>query len=49
MTNPSRNITVSVKVNAREHAMLRALAKGASAGKGLRYLIDKYLHRSDTT
>lgn len=47
--NPSRNITVCVKVNEREHAILRALVKGDSAGKGLRYLIDKYLHRSDTT
>lgn len=47
--NPSRNITVCVKVNEREYSMLLALVKGASAGKGLRYLIDKYLHRSDTT
>lgn len=44
MKDPSaRTITVSVKVNRREAAALRALAKDTSPGKGLRYLIDKYL------
>lgn len=44
--NQSKNITISVKVNEREAAALRALAGGTrpSPGKGLRWLIDKYLH-----
>lgn len=41
----SRVITISVKVNKREHALLRALAGGGSAGKGLRRLIDRYLNK----
>lgn len=44
MKDPSaKTITISVKVNKSEHAMLRALAGGGTAGKGLRRLIDKYL------
>lgn len=47
MKDPTaRTITVSVKVNSHEHARLRALAKGGSAGKGLRRLIDNYLFGS---
>lgn len=46
MSDPSaRNITVSVKVNRREAAWLKALAKGTSPGKGLRRLIDKHLSK----
>ncbi len=43
----SKNVTVSVKVTQREATMLRALAKGGSPGKGLRYLIDKHLWRKN--
>lgn len=46
MKDPSsKTITISVKVNRTEHALLRALARGGTAGKGLRRLIDKYLWR----
>lgn len=46
MKDPSsKTITISVKVNRTEHAALRALAGGGTAGKGLRRLIDKYLWR----
>jgi hypothetical protein len=44
MKDPTaKNITVSVKVSLSENARLRALAKGGSAGKGMRRLIDNYL------
>lgn len=50
MKDPAaRTITISVKVNKTEHAMLRALAGGGTAGKGLRRLIDKYLLRKQPT
>lgn len=46
MKDPSsRIITISVKVSQREAAALKALVKGSSAGKGLRYLIDRHLWR----
>lgn len=46
MKDPSsRTITISVKVNKQEHAALRSLAGGGTAGKGLRRLIDKFLGR----
>lgn len=46
MKDPSsRTVTISVKVSQREAAALKALAKGSSPGKGLRYLIDRYLWR----
>lgn len=50
MKDPAaRTITLSVKVNRTEHAMLRALAGGGTAGKGLRRLIDKYLLKKQPT
>jgi hypothetical protein len=50
MKDPAaRTITLSVKVNKTEHAMLRALAGGGTAGKGLRRLIDKYLLKKQPT
>ena len=48
MSDPSaKNITVSVKVNRREAAWLKALARGTTPGKGLRYLIDKHLSKGE--
>lgn len=50
MKDPSsKSITVSVKVSRAEAETLRALAKESSRptpGKGLRWLIDKYLGRT---
>lgn len=49
MKDPSaKNVTVSVKVSQAEAAALKAYAQGTTPGKGLRRLIDKYLHRSQT-
>lgn len=45
----SKNITISVKVNRQEAAALRAYGEGRTAGKGLRRLIDKYLHNRSAT
>ncbi len=44
MSDPSaRNITVSVKVNRLEAAILKAYGRGQTPGRGLRRLIDRHL------
>lgn len=50
MKDPSaKNVTVSVKVSRAEAAALKAYAEGTTPGKGLRRLIDKYLHHRSAT